>query len=120
MQTDTHALKREILAYLASLPRKIRTADAREPEIALALGNCLVWISGIIERGEPALEQPMTETPVSVHALGKHFRAVALELMDHRDCGYPVPNEAQRIGSLESVLESMQIRVQHLEKGGAK
>ena len=118
---DSNAVRREILAYLSTLPKKLRTRDTNEPEIALALGNCLVWVSGLVESG-PAVDQPLTETPTTIHALGKQFCAVAIEMMDHRDAGYPVPKEVERLSRLsavESCLDAINTRLAHLDlKGG--
>jgi len=98
------------------MPRRIRNHETTQADIALQLGNCFVWISGKLDTG-PAIEQPLRESPSSIYALGKHFRAVALELMDEKDAGPPAIVTVQH---LESEMRGLELRLQFLERKAAQ
>ncbi len=106
-ERDRSTVQKEILTYLAGVPRQLQNGGPNiGPDICLKIGNCLSWISSNVESGPPC-EQPLTETAISVHALGKQLRQAALEKID---CG---PSAESR---LDARTENLQASFDALEK----
>ena len=97
-QTNLKDQQRNLLSYLGRIPAKLAKSETKCPqarrllaEVALDVGNCLLWI---VEPGAPRVEQPLNESAQSVWALGKQFRAVGLALWDSPDVA---PSDVERL-----------------------
>lgn len=78
-------LKREILTYLAGCPKSLlNEGNEALPELVLSLGKLLCWIAQNVDGPEPHNLQPLSETAVSVHALGKQFWELGIAFYDRR------------------------------------
>jgi hypothetical protein len=79
MTHDKAHVRRELLTYLASVPK---TLNENGPDcagqIAVSLGNALLWLQGTLDEPGPLIEVPLHETPQTIYALGKQLRAVGL------------------------------------------
>jgi hypothetical protein len=62
----------EINVYLGPLPKRIRLEHADVGELSLAVGNMLLWLSGVLDSG------PMHNQSPSMAKLGAEFREVGL------------------------------------------
>lgn len=124
MLNDVSHVRRELLTYLASVPKTLKDKgpDAAA-EVAIALGNALLWLRGTIEPNEPPIEVTLDETPQSIYALGKQLRAVGLLMWDKK---LPVQT-TDRIAQVERDLDSLRVLVSRMGspsnpfiKGGAQ
>lgn len=84
-------VSRNLLTYLSKVPARLahsRHLNAPEAyrrllaEVALDIGNCLLWLHPHVDPDGPRHEQPLNESADSVWALAKQFRAVGLDLWD--------------------------------------
>lgn len=93
---------RELLTYLGRLPHKLNTEQIDPAEIAITLGNAFLWVDSWLEPSGPKPEQGLEETPQSLYALAKQFRAVGLKLIDRKKAFH------QLNCSVEARLESLE------------
>ncbi len=77
------SVKSNLLTYCAGFPQAIVGQGPSEiGKIAVALGNCFIWISGSLDGPGPQIEQPLQESAQSIFALGKQLRVAGLNLWD--------------------------------------
>jgi hypothetical protein len=100
-------IRSELLNYLAKLPQ---TVDHKGPEaigeLAVQIGNALLWLQGTLEPHGHLAETPLHETPQTIYALGKQFRQVGMKLWNAK--------HAQRDVSIRQMsidLEAMRDRL---------
>src|SRR5438445_736054 len=68
-------IRRELLGYLAKLPQIINDRGQQAVgEVAVQVGNALLWLQGTLEPKGHHAETPLNETPQTIYALGKQFR----------------------------------------------
>lgn len=108
------SISREILTYLGHLPYRFHKDDLKTADLALSLGNCLIWIHHWLEPHKPEIESPLGETPQSLFSLGKQFRAVALLKFEAEKAAGNITRE-QYTGILK-LLKSQSDRFDSLEK----
>jgi hypothetical protein len=106
------SISRELLTYLGTLPKNILNGSQGPEEIAINLGNCLIWISSQLEKG-PQIEQGMHESPQSVWALGKQLREAGLEIIRRNQ------SAQSRMGAeyLESRLHALEEKLEAFMAG---
>jgi hypothetical protein len=124
VQTETSLLdsvSRTLLTYLGKVPSSLAHSGELTPAqtrrllagLALDWGNCLLWIQPHLESDGPRHEQPLHEAPQSVHALGKQFRAVGLQLWDSP------PAEQSDMERIVTALNNMSRAVDRLQASTA-
>ena len=93
---------RECLTYLGRLPNQLlRTPPGARrhcAEVAISLGNWLLWIAPKIEPTAPPCYFHFAGEPDSVAALGRQFRAVGLDLWN-------MPDDSPESALVRSVVE---------------
>ena len=107
-QTREH-IARELLNYLGSLPRELHTEGSEATaNVAISIGNFLLWTHSVIEPGKPSVEVDIHERAETVYALGKQFRAVGLKLWG---------KAPEKTGTLASRIEALEKQLQRLQGG---
>jgi hypothetical protein len=115
MTNDVSHVRRELLTYLASVPKTLRDKGPDSAaEVAIALGNAFLWLRGTLEPHEPPIEVSLDETPQSIYALGKQLRAVGLLMWDKK---LPVQN-LDRLSAMERDIDRLRMCVSRM--GGDK
>jgi hypothetical protein len=100
-------IRKELLTYLSRFPSDLQRGRACPGELALQIGNCLVWLSGEIDEAGHHSEQPIGETPQTVTALGKQFQQAGRHLLDSQaEKPHELPCEE---------IERAKSRIAHLE-----
>ena len=126
MTNDYSAVTSNLLAYLARLPREMAAKQNLDSEtrrfiaeIALDVGNLLLWIQPVVEGSVLHKEQPVGESARTVWALGKQFREVALGMWE--PVAMPVDETAERLRRLtESVDSISRVLAGVVERRGAE
>jgi hypothetical protein len=74
---DRDFVRKEILTYCAALPAGIMARGQDElANVALTLGNCLVWIAPQLDGPGPQIEENLSQVPQSIFSLGRHLQWV--------------------------------------------
>lgn len=108
--SDLPLVRREILTYLGNFPEKLRNQGiSKAPDLILALGNCLCWISSTLDENN----QPVNPTlcPQSVIELGRQFQEIGRTL----DAENTEPNFSASIRKLKSQWDTLEKRINRLE-----
>lgn len=100
---------RELLTYLSHLPAKVQKDEITAAELALSLGNALLWIEAWLEPDAIHAEQTLDETAQTVFALGKQFRQAALRSMQNR-------KSADLAGQVAQAVDEQNARLDRMEK----
>ena len=98
----------ELHTYLSGHSENIsvRGIDAL-PDLALDLGKCLLWLSGLIDgTAGPSGVHWAGQPPRTVRELGEGFRLAGLRLRQ---------NPSARTGTLQADLESLKARITRLD-----
>jgi len=114
--TDNELLSRELLTFLSSIPRNLKTEKhAFAGKLAVQLGNAILSVSYSLERGRPQIWQPVEEDAKTLFALGKQLRDVGLELWE-------IKVETPWSKTVQADIDGLKTRVSALElrKGGGK
>lgn len=112
MQHSIETVRREVLTYLARLPKTIQeSGNDSLGQIAVQLGNALIWLQPILEPGEPHIEVPLSETPQTIYALGKQLRQVGLHFWDRKKT-----DVIDRTAEIEAKLKRLELWVSELDE----
>jgi hypothetical protein len=112
MPENPEAVRREVLTYLARLPKTIQENGPEAiGEVAVQLGNCLLWIHDYFESGESHAETPLHETAQSIYALGKQLRQVGLYWWEKRN-----NSKTDRFDTIEKEIRALQIWIARVDE----
>jgi hypothetical protein len=114
---EQELFKREVLSYLGHLTRLLKGKGPQAcGELAVQLGNFLLFVSHELEKTGPKIEQPLDEAPTTIYALAKQFKRVGVDLWNQE----PRQTEKQRLEALEVQLASLACQIASLQEGGKK
>ena len=114
--TNIEHVRKELLTYLSNVPNSIDQDPACIGQIAVSLGNALLWIMPLIEPHTHRLETPLGERPETNYALGKQCRAVGLKYWDAKK-----PSGKSKVMAIQETLLTIDERLTRLEAiGGAQ
>lgn len=116
-QFKLDSVRSNLLTYLGHSPLGLKNhGPDYAGDLALSLGNALVWIAGTVEP-YGAIEEPLGRVPSSIHSLGKQFQIVGRGLLDKSL--EPQEEVYAQLNRLRLEVQSLRKMVLH-KIGGAK